>query len=47
MVEYEHNTLVLDSSHSKEDQEAINNFISQKITEAIFADNIRRIIKIP
>lgn len=33
MVEYEHNTLVLDSSHSKEDQEAINNFINQKINE--------------
>lgn len=33
MVEYEHNTLVLDSSHSKEDQEAINKFIEQKIIE--------------
>jgi hypothetical protein len=32
MVEYEHNTLVLDASHSKEDQAAINNFIEQKIS---------------
>lgn len=33
MVEYEHDTLVLDSSHTKEDQEAINNFINQKIEQ--------------
>lgn len=33
MVEYEHNTLVLDASQTKEDQEAINNFIMQKIEE--------------
>lgn len=33
MVEYEHDTLVLDASHTKEDQEAINRFIDQKIKE--------------
>lgn len=33
MVEYEHKTLVLDSSHSQKDQEAINNFINNKISE--------------
>lgn len=31
MVKHEHATLVLDSSHSKEDQEAINNFIDETI----------------
>ena len=31
MVRHEHATLVLDSSHSKEDQEAINNFIDETI----------------
>lgn len=31
MVEYEHDTLVLDASHTKEDQEAINNFVTQQI----------------
>lgn len=33
MVEYEHNTLVLDAGHTKEDQEAINKFVEQKIKE--------------
>ena len=27
MIKYEYNTLVLDSSHSKEDQRAVNDFI--------------------
>ena len=33
MIKIEHNTLVLDSSHSKEDQKAINDFIEYKIKE--------------
>lgn len=31
MVKHEYDTLVLDSSHSKKDQEAINNFINDTI----------------
>lgn len=33
MVKHEYDTLVLDSSHSKKDQEAINNFISNTISK--------------
>lgn len=29
MIKYEHNTLVLDSSHTKQDQEAVNKFVEQ------------------
>jgi hypothetical protein len=29
MIKYEHNTLVLDSSHTKHDQKAVNDFIEQ------------------
>jgi hypothetical protein len=34
MINFEHNTLVLDSSHSTEDQKAINDFVAFKIDEA-------------
>jgi flagellar biosynthesis/type III secretory pathway protein FliH len=34
MIKFEHNNLILDSSHSKEDQEAINAFIKYKAQEA-------------
>jgi hypothetical protein len=33
MIKFEHNSLVLDSSHSKEDQEAVNDFIEYKLKE--------------
>ena len=33
MIKIEHNTLVLDSSHTKEDQRAVNDFIEFKIHE--------------
>lgn len=33
MIRYEFGMLSLDSSHSKKDQEAINNFIADKINE--------------
>lgn len=33
MINYEHDTLVLDSSHTKQDQKAINDFIAQKINQ--------------
>lgn len=33
MIKIEHNTLVLDPSHTKEDQKAINDFIEYKIQE--------------
>ncbi len=29
MIKYEHNTLVLDASHNKNDQKAVNDFIAQ------------------
>jgi hypothetical protein len=35
MIKFEHNSLVLDSSHSKEDQKAINDFIEYKIQEEL------------
>ncbi len=31
MIKYEYNTLVLDSSHNKQDQKAINDFVEQAI----------------
>lgn len=33
MIKFEHNTLVLDASHTKEDQKAVNDFIEYKIQE--------------
>lgn len=33
MIKIEHNTLVLDTSHTKEDQKAINDFLEYKIEE--------------
>jgi hypothetical protein len=33
MIKFEHNSLVLDSSHSKEDQKAVNDFIEYKVQE--------------
>jgi hypothetical protein len=35
MIKFEHNSLVLDSSHSKEDQKAINDFLEYKIKEEL------------
>lgn len=29
MIKYEYNTLVLDSSHNKQDQDAVNKFVEQ------------------
>jgi len=34
MIKFEHNSLVLDASHSNEDQQAINDFIDYKVGEA-------------
>ena len=31
MIKYEYNTLVLDSSHNKHDQRAINDFVEQAV----------------
>ena len=31
MIKYEHNTLVLDSSHNKHDQKAINDFLEYAV----------------
>lgn len=33
MIKIEHNTLVLDSSHTKEDHKAVNDFIEYKMQE--------------
>jgi hypothetical protein len=33
MIKFEHNSLVLDSSHSKEDQKAVNDFIEYKLQQ--------------
>ena len=33
MINYEHETLVLDSSHTKQDQKAINDFIEQRLSQ--------------
>lgn len=33
MIKVEHNTLVLDPSHTREDQKAINDFLEYKIQE--------------
>lgn len=33
MIKIEHNTLVLDPSHTREDQKAINDFLEYKIQE--------------
>jgi hypothetical protein len=33
MIKVEHNTLVLDTSHTRDDQEAINDFLEYKIQE--------------
>jgi hypothetical protein len=33
MIKFEHNSLVLDSSHSKEDQRAVNDFVEYKLKE--------------
>jgi len=33
MIKFEHNSLVLDSSHSKEDQKAVNDFIEYKVQQ--------------
>ena len=33
MIKIEHNTLVLDPSHTREDQKAINDFLEYKVQE--------------
>jgi hypothetical protein len=33
MIKFEHNSLVLDSSHTKEDQRAVNDFVEYKLKE--------------
>lgn len=33
MIKLEHNTLVLDSSHTKEDQKAVNDFVEYRVKE--------------
>ena len=33
VIKFEHNSLVLDSSHSKEDQLAVNDFVEYKLKE--------------
>lgn len=33
MIRYEHNSLVLDATHSKQDQQAVNDFFEHAITE--------------
>ena len=33
MIKIEHNTLVLDASHTREDQKAINDFIEYRVKE--------------
>jgi hypothetical protein len=35
MIKFEHNTLVLDASHTKEDQKAVNDFIEYKLQEML------------
>jgi len=35
MIKFEHNTLVLDASHTKEDQKAVNDFIEYKLQQLI------------
>ena len=35
MIKFEHNSLVLDSSHTKEDQKAINDLLEYKIKEEL------------
>jgi hypothetical protein len=35
MIKFEHNTLVLDASHTKEDQKAINDFVEYKLQELL------------
>jgi hypothetical protein len=35
MIKFEHNTLVLDASHTKEDQKAVNDFIEYKIQQIV------------
>ena len=35
MIKFEHNSLVLDQSHTKEDQKAVNDFIEYKIQETV------------
>jgi flagellar biosynthesis/type III secretory pathway protein FliH len=34
MIKFEHDSLVLDSSHTKEDQTAINDFIAHRAEQA-------------
>jgi hypothetical protein len=33
MIKLEHNTLVLDSSHTREDQKAVNDFVEYRVKE--------------
>lgn len=33
MIKFEHNSLVLDPSHTKEDQKAVNDFVEYKMQE--------------
>lgn len=33
MIKFEHNTLVLDASHTKEDQRAVNDFIEYLLSK--------------
>jgi hypothetical protein len=35
MIKFEHDTLVLDASHTKEDQKAVNDFIEYKIQQIV------------
>lgn len=33
MIKFEHNTLVLDQSHTKEDHKAVNDFVEYKLQQ--------------
>jgi hypothetical protein len=35
MIKFEHNSLVLDQSHTKEDQKAVNDFVEYKLQEMV------------
>jgi hypothetical protein len=41
MIKFEHNTLVLDASHTKEDQKAVNDFVEYKIQQIISGNQVK------
>lgn len=45
MIKYEHNTLVLDSSHTKQDQKAVNDFLeyNTKLERARILEEINKL----